>query len=207
MTTPLRIAIACALAAAVTTAAAQPSAAKKELVKKLLEQQQSELESISRSMVERPAAQMLQAAAPAMQNVAPERREAVGKQIDAEVRKYVDESYALVRERALRIAPETIGSKLEESLSEEELRQLLAFYGSPLSKKYQQLLPESRDNFIRRLLTDSQPVVDPKLKALEAQIRAALAPPAGAASGAAPPTAARPRPAASRPAAPASQPR
>jgi len=183
--TPIRrIALACALLASSAIAAAQPSTAKKELVQKLLEQQRSELESISRSMVERPAAQLMQGAAQALQLVPADKREAVVRQIDTEVRKYIEESYAIVRERAIRIAPQTIGATLEEQLNEDELRQLLAFYSSPLNRKYQQLLPESRDNFIRKLLAESQPAVDPKLQALDARIRAVLTPAMSAASAA-----------------------
>lgn len=184
MTPIRRIALACALLASSAIAAAQPSTAKKELVQKLLEQQRSELESISRSMVERPAAQLMQGAAQALQLVPADKREAVVRQIDTEVRKYIEESYAIVRERAIRIAPQTIGATLEEQLNEDELRQLLAFYSSPLNRKYQQLLPESRDNFIRKLLAESQPAVDPKLQALDARIRAVLTPAMSAASAA-----------------------
>ena len=63
--------------------------------------QQSDIEGVARSLVERPAAQMMREAGLALQQqqTPPEKREAVGKQIEAEVKKYVDEAYPLVRDR------------------------------------------------------------------------------------------------------------
>lgn len=189
------------LASAFATGAAAQSAAKKELVQKVLQLQQAEIENVARSVVERPAAQMMQEAGLAMQRqVAPDKREAMGRAIEAEVKKYVDEAYPLARERALRLAPSTIGAALEEKLTEDELKQVVAWLESPVNKKYQQLGPEMRNTFIQKLLAEARPVVDPKVQALDGRIRVILgvppaAPPAAAASAAAP----------ARPAAPAAR--
>ncbi len=167
---------------------APSSAAKKELVQKVLLQIQPEIESVARSIVERPAAQMMQEAGLAMQRqVAPDKREAMGKSIEAEVKKYVDESYPLVRERAIRLAPSTIGASLEEKFSEDELKQLLTWLESPVNKKYQQL-GQARNTFVQKVLADSMAAVDPKVGALDARIRVILGvppatPSAPAASG------------------------
>jgi len=163
-------------------AAAQTSA-KKELVQRILQAQQPELETVSRSIVERPAAQMMQEAGLAIQRqVAVDKREAIGKAIEAEVKKYIDESYPLVRERAIRLAPSTIGVTLEEKMTEDELKQLVAWLESPANKKYQSLGPEMRNGFIQKVLIDARPVVDPKIQALDGRIRTVLglppAPPA-----------------------------
>ncbi|MEP6740325.1 MAG: hypothetical protein ABJA61_08085 [Caldimonas sp.] len=169
------------------TAIAQ-GATKKELIQRLLAAQQSEIESVAHSIVERPAAQMMQEAGLAMQRqVPPEKRDAMAKAIEVEVKKYVDESYPLVRERALRIAPTTIGSALEEKLSEDELKQIVTWLESAVNKKYQQLGPDIRNAFIQKLLAESVPVVDPKVQALDARIRVILGvPPAVPATSAAP---------------------
>ena len=145
---------------------------KKELVQKILQIQQAEIEGVARNLTERPAAQMMQEAGLALQRqVAPDKREAMGKAIEAEVKKYVDEAYPLVRERALRIAPSTIGAALEEKMTEDELKQLLAWLESPVNKKYQQIGPDARNAFIQKLLADARPVVDPKVQALDGRIR------------------------------------
>jgi hypothetical protein len=148
---------------------------KKELAQKVLHLQQAEIESVAREVVERPAARMDQEAALAMERqVPPDKREAMAKAIEAEIRKYLAESYPLVRERAMRIAPITIGAVLEEKMSEDELRQLIAWLDSPVKRKFEQIGPDMRNGFIKQLLAESQPVVDPKLTALDGRIRAIL---------------------------------
>jgi len=152
---------------------------KKELVQRVLVAQQSELEIVSRGIVERPAAQMMQEAGLAIQRqVPPEKREAIGKAIEVEVKKYIDESYPLVRERAIRLAPSTIGTVLEEKMSEDELKQLVAWLESNANKKFQSLGPDMRNAFIQKVLADARPVVDPKVQALDARIRVVLGLPA-----------------------------
>lgn len=172
---PVRLVAFAAVAVAVSTSVDAQGNAKKELVQRILTAQQAELESVSRSIVERPAAQMMQEAGLALQRqVAPDKRESVGKAIEVEVRKYVDESYPLVRERALKLAPSTIGAVLEEKMSEDELKQLVAWVESPVNKKYQSLGPDMRNGFIQKVLVDSRPVVDPKIQALDGRIRSIL---------------------------------
>jgi len=160
---------------------------KKELVQKLLVLQQPGIEQVARGLVERPALQMMQQVGLVLQQkFAPDRRETVGKEIEAEIKKYIEESVPLVRERAIKLAPTTIGPILEEKFSEDELKQLIAWFDSPVNRKYQQLGPEMQTAFVQKLVTDARPVVDPKIQALEGKIRTILAPAAGPASGAAP---------------------
>jgi uncharacterized membrane protein YheB (UPF0754 family) len=173
------------------------SPAKREMVQKILQLQQAEIEQVARNIVERPAAQMMQEAGLAIQRqVPPEKREAMAKAIEAEVKKYVEESYPLVRERAVRLAPSTIGAALEEKFSEDELRQLLAWVESPVNKKFQQLGP-ARNAFVQKVLSESVAAVDPKVAALDGRIRAILGvPPANAAAASGQPP--RPAPPAAR---------
>jgi hypothetical protein len=164
---------ACVAIGLATGAAAQGNT-KKALVQKVLQSQQAEIENVARSIVERPAAQMMQQAARAIQAAPADKREALGRAVEAEARKYADEAYPLVRERAMRIALATVGAVLEEKMSEDELKQLVAWLDSPVSRKYQQLSAEMREAFVEKLLADSQPVVDPKLQALDGRIRVIL---------------------------------
>ena len=176
-----------ALAHAQTTPAASAtpaSPAKKELVQKLLVLQQPGIEQVARGLVERPALQMMQEAGQVLQRqIAPDKREAIGKQVEADVKKYVEEATPLVRERAVKLAPATIGPILEEKFSEDELKQLIAWLESPINKKYAQIGPEMQTAFVQKLVVDARPVVDPKLQALDAKVRSTLGLPApGAAS-------------------------
>lgn len=163
---------------------AQSSPAKKEIVARLLESQQPALEAMVRSLVEQPVAILLQQAGPILRERVPaERRDAAAKAIDASTRRYLDEATPLLRERANKLAPATVGAALESKLTEDELRQLLAWVESPVNKKYQQLMPAVQADFTKALAADARPAMDAKLQALERSIGNALGlPPDGAAS-------------------------
>ena len=171
-----------------TPAPAQPapaSAAKKELVKKLLQLQQTNFDALSRSIVERPAVQLMQAAGQALQSQVPaDKREATGKQIETDVKKFVEDSTALLRERTAKLVPTTFGVGLEEKFTEDELKQFIAWTESPVNKKFQQLLPDIQTGFMQKLVAETSPTLDPKFQALQQKVRTTLT----AATGAAPAT-------------------
>ena len=177
-----------ALAHAQTAASTPSSPAKKELVAKIVALQQPAIDNLARGIAERPAAQMMQAAGNVLQTkVAPEKREAIGKAIEADVKKYVEESTPILKERAAKIGPATVGPIIEEHFSEDELKQLAAWLESPVNKKYQQVAPEMQQALVQKLVAEAGPLLDPKLKALEQRVRVALGvPPVAPASGTAP---------------------
>jgi uncharacterized protein len=177
-------------------AQAPASPAKKELVQKLLALQQPGIEGAARGIVERPAAQMMQEVGRVLQTQFPaDKREAIGKTIEADAKKYVEEAYPPVRERALKLVPTTLGVALEEKFSEEELKQLIAWFESPVNKKFQQASGEMQSNFMQKLVAEARPLLEPKLQTLEQKVRAALGTPATGApteGAAAPKAAAKP---------------
>ena len=185
-----------AQASAPAAATSTASPAKKELVQKLLVLQQPGIEGVARSIVERPASQLMQAAGQALQaQVPPEKREAVGRSIEADVKKFVEDSVPVLRDRAVKLAPTVIGPVMEEKFTEDELKALIAWLDSPINKKYQQMAPELQNTFAQKLIAEAGPLLDTKLQALQAKVRTTLgAPPASAASGAKP--AGKPAPAA-----------
>jgi hypothetical protein len=178
-------------APAAASAASSPpvSAAKKELIAKALVLQQPIFEGMAREIVMRPIAQMGQAAGGALQNIPQEKREAAAKSIDADMRKFIDESVPLLRDRAIKLAPSTVGPLLEEKMSEDELKQLVTWLDSPTAKKYQQLGGELQQAMGQKLLAEASPLLLPKLQALEQKVRVALGvpPPGAPASASAPP--------------------
>lgn len=175
------------LCAAATLAHAQT---KKELVAKVLVLQQPMIEGIARSIVERPAAQLMQAAGQALQQVPADKREAVGKSVEADVKKFVDEATPLLRERAIKLAPSSFGTVLEEKFTEPELKQLIAWLESPVNKKFQQIGPEIQSSFVQKLAAEAGPLLDPKLQALQQKLRTTFGmTEGGAAAASAPPKA------------------
>jgi hypothetical protein len=173
-------------------ASAPTSAAKKELVQKLMVLQQPGIEGLARNLVEQPAVQMLQAAGRALGQVPADKREAVGKGIEADIKKYVEEATPIVRERAVKLAPSTIGAAMEEKFTEDELKQLIAWLESPVNKKYAQLGPEIQSGFTQKLVAEARPTIEPKIQALEAKVRSSLGAPAAAPAASAPAKAATP---------------
>ena len=187
-------------AASAAASAPPASPAKKELVHKLLLLQQPGIEGMARNLVEQPAARMMQAAGQALQQqVPPEKREAAAKTIEADIKKYVEDTTTIVRDRAIKLAPSTIGATMEEKFTEDELKQLIAWLESPVNKKYSQLGPDMQGNFMQKLVADSRQLVEPKLQALDTKVRATLGvPAAGAATSSAPAKATAPKKAASK---------
>lgn len=173
-----------ALAGAV---AAQPSATKKELLAKVLQLQQPGIEMAAQNLVERPAALMLQQANVALQSRVPaERRDAVAKEIQADMKKYTDEAVPLVRERAIKIAPATIGVLLDERFTEDELKQLVAIMESPVNRKFSQLNGEMQKVLVDKLLAETRAAVEPKVRLLEQSVRQRLGLPAPSAASSRP---------------------
>ena len=174
------------------TAASPASPAKKELVHKLMLLQQPGIENMSRALVERSVAPVVQDIRGALQQMPADKREVAAKSIDADFKKYIDESSAIVRDRAVKLVPSTIGAAMEDKFSEDELKQLIAFFESPVNKKYSQLLPEIQGNFTQKLLAEVGPTIDPKFQALVAKVRTTLGVPPPASAGSAPAKAAAP---------------
>lgn len=168
--------------------AAPVSAAKKELVAKAIALQAPIFEAMARELIMRPVMQMGQAAGQALQNVPQDKRESAAKTIDADIRKFIDEAVPVLRERATKVAPATLGPILEEKMSEDELKQLVTWLDSGAAKKYQQIGGELQQAMQQKLLAEASPLLTPKLQALEQKVRVTLGvpPPGNGASGAAP---------------------
>lgn len=175
--------IAVALMVASTFAQAQ-APGKKDLVAKVLQLQQPGIEAMAREIAERPARQLIQQASAVLQTQVPsDKREGIARSIEADVKKFVEEATPVIRERAIRLAPTTVGPLLEERFSEGELKQLIAWLESPVNKKYQQLVPEIQDSMLKKLVAEAAPIVDPKLQALQQKMRTAFGLPSVPASG------------------------
>ncbi len=152
---------------AVAVHAQQSTPGKKALVSRILKLQQPGIEGMSRTMVEGPASQLLARAGSELgERVAADKRDAVGKEIQADVKKFLDETVPLVSNRAIALAPSTIGSYLEEKFNEDELKQIAVFLESPAVNKYQRLSGEMQNILVEKVLTDMRSVVDPKVAAL-----------------------------------------
>jgi hypothetical protein len=181
-------------AAAPAAAALPTSPAKKELVKKALQLQQAGIESIGIAMANQAAGQLLQIVTPAITRLPEEKRQGVATELQAEVRKFQGEVTPILRASATKWAPSTLGTALEERLTENELKTLIAWLESPVSRKYQQLSGEAQQALTQKIVAETRAQVEPKLKALEQAMMAKLK-----TASEAPPSPAVPKPAESSP--------
>ena len=161
---------------------------------KVLQLQQPAIENVARVLAEQPAAILMQRAGTVMQTrIPPDKREPIVKDIQADVKKYGDEVLPMMLDRAVKLAPSTIGVMLEERFTEDELKQLVAIIESPVNRKYQQMGGELQKSLSDKLVADTKGTMEPKIKALEQSIGSRLGlPPAPAADAAAAAPAAKP---------------
>jgi len=166
---------------------AASSPAKKDLVARILKVQQPGIEAMARGLVEQPAMELMGNAANALPaRVAKDKQEAVGKEIQADVRKYVDDAYPYVRERAVKLAPTTIGPLLEERFTEDELKQIVSIMESPVYTKFQRMGDDMQKILVDKVVADTRTTVEPKVRTLEQTVAKRLGVPPTPAAGAAP---------------------
>ena len=181
------IALSVVLATTVAQAQAPSSPAKKDLVARILKLQQPGIETMARGLVEQPAAELMGNAANALPSrVAKDKQDAVAKDIQADIQKYLDDTVPLVQGRAVKLAPTTIGTLLEEKFSEDELKQIVSIVESPVYVKFQQMGADMQKVLVEKLVADTRPTVEPKVRALEQSVGKRLGVSANGQNGAAP---------------------
>jgi uncharacterized protein len=182
--------------AAPATAAPAPSPAKKELIARLVKLQRPGIEALSRDMAQEPALQILERAAAVVQARVPQdKQEAAIKGLQADGKKYMEAAVPMVRDRAVALAPDTVGDVLNQKFNEDELKKVIAILESPEYAKFQQLSGEMQQTLQVKLVADTRASVEEKLKTLEGDITTRLSaivaqPPSPAAAAPAKPAAA-----------------
>ena len=170
--TLIRTTLATALTAALMVTSMSAHADKKGDIQKILTLQQPALEDMARTVAERPALQMAASVRQIMAQAVPEdKREATAKQVDAEIKKYLDAAVPAVRASASKMSQSTLGPMLDEKFSDDELKELVVMLESPVFKKYQGMLPEMSNTMREQVVADARPQVQPKLQAAETNIR------------------------------------
>lgn len=158
--------LACTVGAQAQTAAVSPQ--KQQLIDQVLQAQQGGIDQLARQLVEQPAVQLLQrAAALVRRNVAADQQQAMGQALQGDVRKYAEETFPVVRDRARALAPATVGPVMAENLSEAELQEVLAVFKSEAWRKFQGLAPEMQKALGEKLVVDVKPQMETRLKALD----------------------------------------
>ena len=147
---------------------------KKDLAARVVALQASDYEGLGRGVAAQTAQQVLSAAGQALQQIPADKREAVGKDIQAEVKKFHDGIAPMLADSARKIGPTVAQPLLEEKFSEDELKAVIAFLESPASKKYRELGSQLPPAISDKLVADTRAAVEPKIKALEGVLQAKL---------------------------------
>lgn len=168
---------------AATTAGGALAQTKNELVAKLVALQQPGIENVGRALAGQTSQRVLQGASQALPRVPADKREAAAKDVQADVTKFYDEVEPILRKRATELAPATLTPLYQERFSEDELRQVIAWLESPVSKKFQQLDSEVGSALAQKVVADTRGVMETRLKALEASLAKRLGLPAAAPAG------------------------
>jgi hypothetical protein len=112
----------------------------------------------------------MQQANQALQRLPADRRDALARDIDADLRKYADEAVPIVRDRAVKVAPTTIGALLEERFTEDELRQVIALLESPVNRKFQGMAGDMQKVLTDKVVAETRAEIEPKVRALNATV-------------------------------------
>ena len=184
----LALAAACSTVQAQQAAAPASTPAKKELVARILKIQQPAIDTMAQGLVQEPLGPLLERADAALQQRVPaDKREAAAKGIQEDTRKFVQETVPLVRDRANKIAPGTVGPILESKFTEEELKQVVAMLESPVLAKFQAAGVEIQRALAEKVVAETRPQVEQKFRGLEDSIAKRLGvPTGGSGAGAAP---------------------
>ncbi|WP_343605844.1 DUF2059 domain-containing protein [Roseateles sp.] len=168
---------------------------KKDVIAKILKIQQPAIEALTMGVLSRPVNELAAKAAPALRNVPEAKREATAKQIDADLRKFLEDNAKPLVDKGMKLAPSTMGVALDEKFTEDELKQLLAWLESPVSKKFAESSQELQSLYTKKLIDDNGKQLDEKFTALQQNVAKQLGLEAGPAPAAsAPKPAAKPAP-------------
>jgi hypothetical protein len=164
------LSIAGAAGSAWAQAGGNASAAKKELVARVLKLQQPAVEAMGRMLAEQPAQQAMLQVQGALQRVPADKRDALAKEIEGDLRAYVDQAVPVVRNRAVALAPATIGPLLEQRFSEDELKQIITMLESPVNAKYQAMAGEIQRALGEKLVAETKGAVEPQVQKMRESI-------------------------------------
>lgn len=160
--------LAVALCAASIPVHAESTPAKKELIAKVIRLQAPMREQVMRQLAQGPIGPMGQQVGQILQfRVPPEKRDAVTKEIQGYMGKYVEETLALLHEREAKVATTVMAPLFEEKFSEDELKQLIAFLESPVQRKYLDATGDGIKAFSGQLVGDTRGLVESKFKVME----------------------------------------
>ncbi len=99
-------------------------------------------------------------------HVAQERKDKTLAEIHDDVQKYIDATMPVAVASARKLTGPAVSPMLLQNFSVDELRQLLAFYESPVKEKFEKLVPQMESAVGQKVQADIAPTVDKNAKAM-----------------------------------------
>jgi len=170
-----------------------PADPRVELARRIVQLQQPAIEQMASSIVEQMARRLLENAGNVLARMPVERREAVARDVEADVRQFMDGALPLVRSRALTASGPAMAPVLAERLTAEELQDIVRILESPSYRQLQRVAPELQRRLTAALVPDVRPSLEQQIRRTEQRVAQHLGltavPPSSAPTPAAPPSA------------------
>ena len=166
----LPIAILFAAVCAISTGANAQNDSKRALAVKLAQMQQK---ADGEAMVEQLTATAVQPLLAGWsqrldETVPPARQKEVRDKLDVELKKYADSTHKVVEAQTAKAAEAALVPIFMEKLTEDELKQIVAYMESPASAKFQALGPDATNAWAKRIIDATKPQVESGAKTFEA---------------------------------------
>jgi hypothetical protein len=161
--------IAASFAAGAAAQTAQVSPEKQALVQRVLAKMP--MENVGLAMLQKPIAEaVVQARAVLQGRVAPDKQEAVLKEINLEAEKVFNEEAPLVRASTRAAVDSAVAPLLAQRFTDDELKQLAAILESPVKAKFEALAPEIHKTLGQSVAKANQAQVNARLTELQNKI-------------------------------------
>jgi uncharacterized protein len=110
-------------------------------------------------------------------NVPKEQQQKIVADIDVELRKFAADAQKIIQEKLKVVAEDVLVPAYTERFTEEELQQLVAFFGSPAVRKYQEVAPQIANQLVQKVVEASKPGIVERAKTFNAAAGKILPPP------------------------------
>ena len=130
---------------------------------------------LARTLTEQPARQVAMLSRQVIGQAVPaDKQEATLKQVDAELKKYMEGALPVAKASANKAGKAALAEQLDKNFTEAELKDLVTILESPVLKKYQGLMPELTSALAEKVAADARPSIAPKVQATEAAVKKIL---------------------------------
>lgn len=144
---------------------AQTADPKLEWATKVVALQQTDLDGLVAQLVGTAAQDLVAGWSPQFDASVPKARQAKAtEEFNAELSKFATDTNKIITGKVGQVNSEALVPAYMERFSLEELKQLAAFFDSPVIKKYKLATPELVDVFLKKLVASTQPEVQARAK-------------------------------------------